>query len=142
MKQSVRLFYCIRCRMPVTVCSDCDRGQIYCGQACASKARVHACREAEKRYQQTFKGRLKHAARQQRYRAKIKKVTDQGSQLYPRNDLLNAVDNEPKPVKTGLKDYLKRCCFCHKPVTPLFRQGFLRHATTLVAKDWPLCRSP
>jgi hypothetical protein len=40
------------------------------------------CNEAKKRYQNTFKGKMKHALRQKRYRARLKeKVTDQGSVL-------------------------------------------------------------
>jgi hypothetical protein len=35
----VRLFLCQSCRVQVLICSHCDRGHIYCAEACARKAR-------------------------------------------------------------------------------------------------------
>ena len=88
---TARLFYCALCDTQVIICSKCDRGNIYCGDECARLARLESSRAAGKRYQESYKGRLNHAARQQQYRQrqqkkmaekniKIKKVTHQGSQ--------------------------------------------------------------
>src|ERR1700683_2958281 len=62
-----RRFLCVRCRTPVLVCSYCDRGQIYCAGGCAQEARACAQRAAGQRYQESFRGRLKHAARSARH---------------------------------------------------------------------------
>ena len=90
MDRTARLFLCARCRDQVLLCSHCDRGQQYCGRACASLSRRERRRETAKRYQSSRGGRLKHAARaacwRQRGRqlrqasthAVINKVTHQG----------------------------------------------------------------
>jgi len=39
METVARLFLCAGCRMQVCVCSDCDRGQQYCGDECSQSAR-------------------------------------------------------------------------------------------------------
>ena len=76
MKQIARLLNCIRCHKQVRICSTCDRGNIYCGSECSVPARRELERAAGARYQKSYKGRLKHAARQQRYREREKqKVT-------------------------------------------------------------------
>jgi len=73
-----RMFLCARCRSQVLVCSWCDRGQIYCFGTCALEARREHQREARRRYQATPRGRGMHAARNRRYRARGRCVTDQG----------------------------------------------------------------
>ena len=85
---AARLFVCLRCRAQVLVCSHCDRGQIYCAGACAQEARQRSRQAAGKRYQATYRGRLNHAARAGRYRARQKIVTHQGSPPQPRNDVV------------------------------------------------------
>ena len=67
-----RLFVCARCRCQVWVCSRCDRGQRYCGQACSERARRDSVRAAGARYQRSDKGRARHAARQRRYMARVR----------------------------------------------------------------------
>jgi hypothetical protein len=76
-----RLFVCMGCRSQALICSCCDRGQIYCAGDCADRARHHAQRAAGRRYQSSRRGRLAHAVRARRYRARGKKVTHQGSPL-------------------------------------------------------------
>jgi hypothetical protein len=46
------------------------RPPIYCARGCANETRRWSMREAGRRYQQTTRGRLNHAARQRRYRQK------------------------------------------------------------------------
>jgi hypothetical protein len=75
---SCRMFLCACCRSQVLVCSGCDRGQIYCLGTCAQEARRANQREARRRYQATPRGRAMHAARNRRYRARGRCVTDQG----------------------------------------------------------------
>jgi hypothetical protein len=75
---SCRMFLCARCRSQVLVCRRCDRGQIYCVGTCAQEARRDRQREARRRYQATPRGRVMHAARNRRYRARGRCVTDHG----------------------------------------------------------------
>jgi hypothetical protein len=75
---SCRLFLCGRCRRQVLVCRRCDRGQVYCGPDCALEKRRSSQREARRRYQATDRGRQMHADRSRKYRARGRRVTDQG----------------------------------------------------------------
>ena len=74
MEPSSRLFYCALCYTQCVICSPCDYGQIYCSPDCSKSARQKSCNEAEKRYQQTPKGKLNHKLRQQRYRERQSKI--------------------------------------------------------------------
>ena len=75
MESTARLYNCARCHCQVIICSYCDRGNIYCDKSCADLARKTSLRKAGKRYQRSYRGRLKHAERQRHYRARCKKVT-------------------------------------------------------------------
>lgn len=66
--RSARLYLCVRCYRQVVICSDCDRGNIYCAEACARTARQEKMRYAGRRYQTGYRGRCANAARQKRYR--------------------------------------------------------------------------
>jgi hypothetical protein len=74
----------------VVICSDCDRGRIYCAD-CAPHARRRSLRQAGRRYQASGRGRTKHAERSRRYRGRQNKVTHHGSPA-DRTDALLAVD--------------------------------------------------
>ena len=90
MLRSARLFLCARCRDQVLLCSHCDRGQLYCSPACSVAGRRELRRQSAKRYQNSHRGRLKHAARAACWRSRrrskqlagaegdINKVTHQG----------------------------------------------------------------
>jgi len=99
-----RLFLCARCRAQVFICRRCDRGQIYCANGCAQAARRASLREAAQRYQHSRRGRLAHAQRARRYRARINKVTHQGSLATAPSALLPAES--------------MRAAFAHHRVTP------------------------
>jgi len=132
MQTDARLYNCHLCHCQVIVCRHCDRGQIYCSSQCASKARRLSCRAAAKRYQNTYQGRLKHAARQHRYRVRIaqrvKKVTHQGSKKNTIYGVLPTTSNQVnQPVTDAIKAEL--CChFCKRIVSDCLRTGFIRHS--------------
>jgi len=63
------------CRQVFFLCRRCDRGDRYCSRPCAHRARHTARQAASHRYQHSRRGRLHHAARQARYRARREKVT-------------------------------------------------------------------
>jgi len=125
-----RLFVCARCRAQVLICSCCDRGQIYCAGHCAPYARRHSLLAAGRRYQTSRRGRLAHAERARRYRARGKKVTHHGSPAASPDGLLassspmsagdaKASTEQPSPSAW-------RCQWCGRRCLALVRQGFLR----------------
>ncbi len=115
MNTPARLYNCVLCHCQVQICSDCDRGNIYC-QRCAPIARQNSLRHAGIKYQSTLQGKKKHAARQQRYRAQLKqKVTHQGSQQ----------DMDKAHCSTREKASGLCCHFCKKPITEYLRSVFL-----------------
>jgi len=85
---------------------------------------------ANQRYQCSFKGRINHAARQQRYRASRKKVTDHSSKSMTENDVL--LSAEASCSKPELQPVMgcDLCHFCKKPVSSFFRLGFLQQTFT------------
>jgi hypothetical protein len=133
-----RLFLCGRCHAQVLICSRCDRGQIYCAEGCARDARRHAQRAAGQRYQTSRRGRLVHASRARRYRARQKNVTHQGSPPHPADDLLmaGAVVIASKPPSASPGGVARRspghrlgtwhCHWCGCRCPPFVRCEFLR----------------
>jgi len=120
MNKTARLYYCVSCHRQTLICSECDRGNIYCAADCATQARAQSVRRANQRYQKSHRGRIKHAARQQQYRARQnQKVTHQGSLKQTDESPLNSPD---KPKKAGL-----HCHFCGNPVTEFVRSNYVNH---------------
>lgn len=77
LRDSNRMTTCasVACQRLFAVCRRCDGGRRYCGPECAKQARLMRQREASRVYQSTERGRLAHAARQARYRARSQGVT-------------------------------------------------------------------
>lgn len=150
---SARYFLCNLCRILVLICSHCDHGHQFCGAACAKAIRRARQREAGRRYQQSRKGRLKHAQRTARWRARraalAQIVTHQGSPNTPADGVLTAGGvtsaptqplsvsasvsasvaaslPEPDSATTPTPTAVGCCHFCGKPCAALLRQGFLR----------------
>lgn len=127
MEFSSRLFSCALCRILCVICSPCDSGQIYCSPNCSKSARKKSCNEAEKRYQQTQKGKLNHALRQQRYRERQSKiVTDHTCQAPSECDPYSPTEN--KTDESFVNQYVKGlfCCCCGKGVSYWLRHDFLK----------------
>ncbi len=75
-----RLYSCARCGAQVGLCLRCDRGNRYCLVGCARIRRRESLLRAGARYQQSYRGACRHAARQRAWRARcVQKVTHQGS---------------------------------------------------------------
>ena len=136
---SARFFLCACCRVQVLVCSHCDRGQIYCHDACAATTRKSLQREAARRYQCSRAGRFKHAARMRRWRerqaALAEKVTHQGSQDTPSDVVLPVIPStQPCSAPISISCLLvpsahpSGCChWCCTHCVAHVRLGFLRH---------------
>jgi hypothetical protein len=127
---SGRLFLCAGCRGQVVICGCCDRGQIYCNDGCATRARRQTLQAAGRRYQASQRGRRRHAARMGRWRAQQKKVTHHGSPMPPADDLLppvamTAARDDALPAD-GRQPPGPHCHWCGRGCPPLLRQGFLR----------------
>lgn len=128
MRKSLRQFNCARCQEYCQICDWCDRGNIYCSIFCSLAARAVSLKAAAVRYQKTFIGRLKHAARQAKYRAKerakkeseLKIVTHQGSPL------MNECDVLQKPVKRTFSAIHGVCHFCGRCVGEWLRRSFYK----------------
>lgn len=133
--KDARLLNCALCRRQSIICSCCDRGNIYCGDACAEIARNKTLRLANKRYQNTYIGRLKHAAAQKRYLARVniikQKVTDHSSQPSDNVLLLLILLVIAKSSLVLQKRADIYCNFCGKPCAVFLRRGFLRTNTAL-----------
>jgi hypothetical protein len=141
MKNTARLFNCARCHCQVTICSACDRGNIYCNKDCSQLSRQRLRREAAIRYQNSPRGRVKHAKRQHRYRQRKKTntqiVTHHRSPELPDNDLLP--DGSMQPAAPA-EPPLIYCHFCGKGCSSLLRSGYLRrhsHDESPFSSSWP-----
>ena len=136
MEKNARLFHCSLCHCQAVVCSHCDRGNIYCSHACSRQAHVKYHRAANQIYQKSFKGRRKHAARQQRYRQRQKnKVTDQGSSVPASNDVLIREFSEQETQNKAVI----HCYFCGKKVSLFVRYRFLRNDREELRSRFPAC---
>ncbi len=142
MEPTARLFNCARCRCQVVICSDCDRGHRYCSTLCAWHARTESLKAAAKRYQNTRKGRLKHAQRQQQYRLKSQKVTHHSSPPSSLNAPLTTpsmVSDRPDTVAPG---EVVRCHFCGCLCSAHLRLDFLHRTPPPSAFDWDFIHWP
>jgi hypothetical protein len=141
MENSARLYNCVRCHKQVTICSHCDRGNIYCGKSCADSARRASLRAAGIRYQNTHRGRLKHADRQRHYRTRRKEVTHQGSPEIPTSVPLTA-RSEARSSVGVIENNAIRCHFCRRLCSDYLRLDYLHRTTPPLASDrkiihWP-----
>jgi hypothetical protein len=144
---TARLFLCVRCQTQALVCSHCDRGQIYCAQGCAQTARRAAQRAAGRRYQASRRGRVNHAERAGRYRARQNNVTHQGSPPHPADDLVMAsavviASNPPSASpgevarpSPGHRSGSWSCHWCECRCPPFVRREFLRRRTGSIRRQ-------
>ena len=127
---SARLFLCAGCRAPSVICSCCDRGQIYCAGDCAARARHRAQRAAGQRYQTSRRGRLAHADRTRRYRARCKNVTHHGSPEPLPDDLLPpgspAIASDAAILEERPRRTISHCHWCGRRCPEFVRREFLR----------------
>jgi hypothetical protein len=79
-EESYRLFSCGRCARQVRICRGCDHGNRYCAGGCAAVRRRESLHRAGARYQCSYRGASRHAARQSAWRGRqVQKVTHHGS---------------------------------------------------------------
>jgi len=152
-----RLFLCVGCRVQVVLCSNCDRGNRYCGRACWREVHDVARREAASRYQRSHRGRLQHAARSRRWRQGVAdradaadKVTHQGSStgvaaapLVACTSDITSIAADP-PADAPASSALRRCYRCAAAQPDWLRQDFLRRGRHAMARGtgWRHDHSP
>ena len=128
-----RVFVCARCQFRVRICSHCDRGHRYCSARCSRIARRESLHRAGRRYQQSLRGRHRHAKRQEKYRLQCRedqeKVTHQGSDealcsasLSPARQRNRGLD----PSVASERTEKTRCHFCQRKVSLAARRGWRR----------------
>jgi hypothetical protein len=145
---SARLCQCARCRVQFLVCRQCDRGRIYCGEECSHAARAASLTAAGRRYQLGLQGRLHHAERQRRYRARKQKVTHQGSPVLgadvvlaagpvvslveppASNETVEMPESAATEVVVQIQPQSLRCRFCHCRCSSFLRIDYLRTGRT------------
>ena len=106
-------------------------GQHLLCPGCAEAARKAGLRAAGRRYQRSRRGRLRHAERQRRYRARRQKVTHQGSLSSSSDDPL--FTGPERPAGNGSMGSVSAsgtCChFCRRECAPFLRHNFLRRVS-------------
>ena len=126
---SSRLTTCAdhRCNRPFAVRGGCDLERRFCSPQCASSSRRSSLRRAGRQYQATDRGRSLHAARQARYRDRLRAVTHQSRDAdlkISSNAVKSAVlQIAAAPVRQALC-LAPVCAFCGQPGVFL-RNGFL-----------------
>lgn len=141
-EESYRLYSCRRCAQQMRICRNCDRGHQYCAGECARLRRRESLRRAGVRYQLSYHGACRHAARQRMWRVRqMQKVTHQGSQVVlaavivaptstttPENHADRvAITALPSVRRTAFRAQVPtRCCFCGRRLSRLARLGPLR----------------
>lgn len=111
-----RILACAECHQVVVFCGDCDKRQRYCSKECAKAGRTRSLRLAGARYQRTFKGSQKHAARQAAFESRQKeKLTHQ---YFPPVDTPAIVESteqavtNPAPATVVATPILPHCNSC------------------------------
>ncbi len=100
-------------------------GQRYRAAGCAQRARAASLRAAGTRYQASFAGRLAHAQRQRRYRARRQEVTHQGSPPPAPPVEVRTAPTVPESVPESVPSASGQCHLCHRALSPFVRQDFL-----------------
>lgn len=127
MSSSARLFQCLGCQRQVIICRQCDRGQSYCAQGCAQRARRASLRQAGRRYQQSFQGRLNHALRQRRYREKQsqeKAIVTHHTSKQPQ--VVSCCTQRQNHSGNTVKATVTHCHFCSEAISGWLRLDFLQ----------------
>lgn len=134
MERSARLFLCARCRDQVLLCSHCDRGQQYCSRACSRLSRREQRRQAAQRYQNSYAGRLKHAARSARWRQRRRLLQCAAGDEFHKVTHQGCPQPEPDAPLQACPPFVARvvlftalaCRRCQHGLLVHVRQGYLR----------------
>ena len=142
--ETYRLYNCGRCAQQVQICRYCDRGNQYCAEECARIRRRESLCRAARRYQGSYRGACRHAARQRVWRERRAKVTHQGSlapvvavivvstSITTTQETHADIASVAAPRERGRWPVQRRavararCCFCGRVLSRFARLGPLR----------------
>jgi hypothetical protein len=126
-----RILTCGWCSSVVVLCQECDYGSRYCSDICAQQGRGRSLRLAGARYQRTFTGAQKHAARQAAYRIRQEqKVTHHSFSADGSSVIVEEAEREvSRPSETQLEmPVTLQCCInCGRSCVFIVRE-----------RKWPL----
>ena len=140
-EKTYRFYSCGRCVEQVRICRDCDRGNRYCAGECAKIRRRESLRRAGERYQLSYHGACRHAARQSVWRGRqAQKVTHQGSlgsatpvivaaipiQTTTEGPHADIASIQPPPQPYRMAPAAPSCSFCRRALPAFARFGALR----------------
>ena len=101
-----RISFCPRCKAQFAVCESCERGQMYCGQPCATLARWANLQAIRRRYRRSPEGKAAHRdqerQRRQRRRSEARPVEFVGDQSSPPTPSLATLVPAVKTRAVGL----------------------------------------
>lgn len=126
---SCRLYTCVGCFKQITICSYCDRGNIYCTKACSMLHRKSSMKVAGQRYQNTRNGRHHHAQRQSLY--KKRKMQNKNLMTHHTSAAPLCCDSLRVTLTNNETDSIKEkctkslCCnFCGRACSVFVRQHY------------------
>lgn len=127
-----RILSCAWCDDPLVVCQECDHGYRYCSEECSELGRKRCLRLAGARYQRSFEGAKKHAARQAAYKIRAReKVTHQS---FP-------ADDSPVIVEQAEQEASQPSVLQPEPLKPLCCASCGRRCGFVVRRwKWPYLR--
>ncbi len=138
MGNTARLYQCACCYRQVVICSQCDRGNIYCTPICAEKSRKASLQSAGQRYQDSHAGRLHHAARQSCYRERQQqKVTHHGSLAKVRELSLSPLSKQ-EVCDAMVSSCHHHCHVCGHEISEFLRSDFLQQTPALLRGGDPV----
>ena len=164
-QQSYRLYSCRRCAQQVSICRDCDHGNIYCAGECAQICRRESTRRAAQHYQLSQRGASRHAARQSAWRERqAHKVTHQGSLPGAETPIVAAISTQtttegthasilpmqpppqlhraPRAGRRAAQAHMQARWHAHRLVAPAQRCSFCWRALPAFARLGPLRGGP
>jgi hypothetical protein len=140
-EKTYRFYSCARCVEQVRICGKCDRGNRYCAGGCAKIRRRESLHRAGERYQLSYRGASRHAARQSAWRQRqAQKVTHQGSlpsaapaivaaipiPTTPEGPHADIASIQPPPQPYRMAPGAPSCSFCRRALPAFVRFGALR----------------
>jgi hypothetical protein len=120
----LRMYQCLECGIPVSICSRCDRGHIQCRPCSLSRVRRHRTfRAASKRHQSTPRGKLNHRNRQRRFMERKRAMTQHTSQTISERAPSSTLEDDREVVASesdrnifGKPGYY-RCHYCRRAIS-------------------------
>lgn len=130
-ERSGRILTCAWCSVLAVMCQDCDYGNRYCCKNCAQQGRQRSLRLAGARYQKSFEGAKKHAARQAAYEIRQReKLTHQSFPGESSPVIVEQAEQEasqPPVAQLHIPQTLLHCTSCGQQCVFVVRRWTWQH---------------